>query len=333
MLRNNKLKIAFIFTLILCSGALAENIKYAQTGFQFLSVPADARSAALAEAVTSLEMNSRSSFANPACLGFMGKTVDITLSSNTWIADIVHNNFSVSFNPLGGRYGTVGMTFRSVNYGEIQGAAVSSSDPDGYILTNIITPTANAIGFSYAKKLNDRFAVGGQISRATMDFGNMEISASETGDSTTFVSYSKSPIAIDFGTIYAMGIESLQFGMSVRNFSGEVKYENEGFQLPLAFTLGFSADVMDFTPLKKSQSLIVSIDATHFRERPEQIKVGLEYTLMNFLALRGGYVSNSDENTFSFGIGVSKFGFGFDYAYVPFESFDAVQMMTLSFEF
>jgi hypothetical protein len=301
--------------------------------FQFLSVPADARSAAMAEAVTSLEMNSRSVFYNPSCMGFMEKMSDISLSRNTWIAGIVHNNLSLSFNPFGGRWGSVGFTYRGINYGEIQGTAVCSSDPDGYILTEIITPTASSIGLSYAKRLNDRFAVGGQISRAHMDFGEMVISASETGDSTTTVSYASSPIALDFGTIYKMGIESLQFGMSVRNFSGEVKYENEGFQLPLAFTLGISADVFDFTPLKKTHSLLVSIDATHYRERPEQIKVGLEYILMDFLALRGGFVNNSDENKFSFGAGVSKFGFGFDYAYVPFESFDAVQMMTIRFEF
>ncbi len=333
MLTKIKFRSTVFLTILLLSGAFANNIKYAQTGFQFLSVPADARTAALAEAVTSLEMNSRSSFANPACLGFMEKTVDLSLSSNAWIAKIDHNNLSLAISPFGGRYGVVGATYRGVDYGEIQGTAVSSADPRGYILTDMINPVAASWGLSYAKKLNDRFAVGGHISKVLMNFGDMVISASETGDSTTTVSYASSPFALDFGTIYKMGIESLQFGMSIRNFSGEVKYENEGFQLPLAFTLGISADIFDFTPLKKSQSLLVSIDATHYRERPEQVKLGVEYTLMNFVALRGGYITNSDENTFSFGMGVSKFGFGFDYAYVPFESFDAVQMMTLSFEF
>lgn len=332
-IKNCIFRIAAISTLVLITGVFAKNIKSAQTGFQFLSIPADARSAAMAEAVTSLEMNSRSLFSNPSCMDFMEKTVDISLSQNTWIAGIVHNNLSMSFSPFGGRWGTAGVAYRGINYGDIQGSAVSSANPNGYILTDIMTPTANSIGLSYAKKLNDRFAVGGQVSKVNMNYGEMIISASETGDSTSTVSYSSSPIALDFGTIYKMGIESLQFGMSIRNFSDEVKYENEGFQLPLAFTLGISADVLDFTPLKKIHSLMVSIDATHYRERPEQIKIGLEYTLMNFIALRCGYVNNSDENAFSFGAGVSKFGFGFDYAYVPFKSFDAIQMITLRFEF
>ena len=150
----------------------------------------------------------------------------------------------------------------------------------------------------------------------------------DTSEQTVF-SNKLTPLAFDFGTQFKTGFKSLVFGMSVRNFSKEIKYVEEGFQLPLVFNLGISMNVFDFwedNPL--DQALIVSVDACHYRSHPEQIKVGAEYVLMNMLALRGGYVSNSDESGLSFGLGVHYTGITFDYAYTPFGVFDKVQRMT-----
>ena len=80
------------------------------------------------------------------------------------------------------------------------------------------------------------------------------------------------------------------------------------------------------------QSLLVCIDASHYRDHPEQVKVGLEYKVLDMIALRGGYSSTTDEgNGFSFGLGLSKFGFTIDYAYTPFGVFNNVQRFTARF--
>jgi hypothetical protein len=149
------------------------------------------------------------------------------------------------------------------------------------------------------------------------------------------VSNKLSPFVFDFGTLFKTGFKSLVFGMSVRNFSGEVKYASEGFQAPLAFTLGISMDLMDFVEgLAPDHALNFSIDASHHRDHPEQIKVGLEYQLMQMVAVRAGYASSSnDETDFSYGLGVSKYGFTFDYAYTPYGIFGAVQRMTVRFAY
>ena len=91
-------------------------------------------------------------------------------------------------------------------------------------------------------------------------------------------------------------------------------------------------NVLDFfesVPLK--QSLLVSIDASHYRDHPEQIKVGVEYGLLDALWLRGGYMTSNDESGVSFGVGVNYSGVGLDYAYTPFGVFDKVQRMTVRF--
>ena len=106
----------------------------------------------------------------------------------------------------------------------------------------------------------------------------------------------------------------------------------EGFQLPLVFNLGISMNVLDFFEgLGVEQSLMLSVDASHYRSHAEQIKMGLDYRLMHVLSLRGGYMTASDESGFSFGVGVCYGGVTFDYAYTPYGIFDKVQRMTARF--
>ena len=54
--------------------------------------------------------------------------------------------------------------------------------------------------------------------------------------------------------------------MSVRNFSQEIKFEEEGFQLPLTFKIGLSINALDFTSLNpEDHALLVVLDAVHPR--------------------------------------------------------------------
>jgi len=139
-------------------------------------------------------------------------------------------------------------------------------------------------------------------------------------------------VAFDFGTLFKTGIKSLAFGMSIRNFSNDIKYADEGFQLPLVFTIGASMDMMDLFEISgPEQSLYLSVDATHYRSHPEQLIIGLDYTFMSLLSIRTGYVTSNDEDGLNFGMGISYFGLTFDYAYTPFGLFDKVQRMTIRF--
>jgi hypothetical protein len=328
--------------LVTTSGYAAENQKLAQSGFQFLSVVSDARAVAMAEAMTSLQIGSSALFFNPAGMANMQSFVDMTASNNQWIADITHNTFSVAISPARGNYGVFGFSFQSVDYGEFYGTRVDKTTELGYVDTEIFELNALAVGVGYAKQLSDRFSVGGQVRWVNQDLGDSVIpvftTRLDTLESTVLdtvegtASSELSPLAIDFGTQYKTGFKSLVFGMSVRNFSKEIKYVEEGFQLPLVFNLGISMNLMDFmeaVPLE--QSLYVCIDASHYRSHPEQIKLGLDYRVMNMLSVRGGYISNNDESGFSFGIGASYLGLTFDYAYTPFGVFDTIQRMTARF--
>ena len=319
-----------LFIVLINGSSIFANKKIAQSGFQFLSVTSDAKAAAMGEAMTAMEGYSSSLFFNPAGIARMPKILDVTFSQNTWIADINYNAFSLSFNPFQGRYGVLGVTLISVDYGKLQGT-MNWGNPQGYIDTEIFNPSALAFGVGYAKALSDQFSVGGQVKSTYQYLGKNVISKTES-EPMNVIKNTADAIAVDFGTLYKTGLKSLAFGMSVRNYSKEIEYEQEGFQLPLTFAMGISMNLMDFVSSSSlDQSLYLSIDATHPRSHPEQVKIGLDYKLMNMLSLRGGYVLNNDIDNVTFGMGVSLFGLVIDYAYTPFEFFDYVQRFTIRF--
>lgn len=308
--------------------------KLAQSGFQFLSVVSDAHASAMGEAMTSLQFGSSSLFFNPAGMSNMQTFVDVSASANKWIADINHYTLSVAINPYNGNYGVIGFTIQSVDYGEFYGTRVNKTSPFGYDDVGIFKLSAIAIGIGYAKQLSDKFSVGGQIRWVHQDLGESIIPVINVGLDTTEqkVTNKLSPLVFDFGTQYRTGFKSLVFGMSVRNFSSEVKYAKEGFQAPLVFTLGISMNLLDLiNELPYNQSLYLSIDASHHRDHPEQIKVGIDYKIFNAFSIRVGYMSNNFESGITYGIGVSKYGFTFDYSYTPFGVFDKVQRFTARF--
>jgi len=329
---NKILLILLVFVISTTNNSAQDYQKLAQTGFQFLSVISDARAAAMGDAMTSLQIGSSALFFNPAGMADIQGLFDVTGSTNKWIADITHTTFSAAFNPADGDYGVFGLSAQIVDYGEFERTIVTS-DPLGYADLGTFKLTALAVGLGYAKEITDRFSIGGQIKWIRQDLGESTIAIIADGDtSAQTVSNNLSPLVFDFGTQFKTGIESIVFGMSVRNFSKEVQYANEGFQAPLIFTLGISMNVMDLLDeLPFDQSLYVCLDASHYRDHPEQIKIGLDYKIMEMFSLRGGYSSSNDENDFSFGLGITKYGFVFDYAYTPFGVFNNVQRFTVRF--
>jgi len=317
------------FLLIFFSTINAQQ-KLAQTGFNFLSVSSDARASAIGEAVTSFNNYSGALFHNPASMAQMDKFFNANFSINQWIADIKHITASLIISPFNGDMGVIGLSLQSIDYGEVEGTMVANNEK-GYVDTKIMKPTALAFGVGYAKMLNDKFGVGGQIRYVYQKLGESII---PTLNGTTVKENKASALAFDFGTVYKTGFKSIAFGMSVRNFSKEVKYEEEGFQLPLNFIIGISANAFDFVNLDlNNQTLLISVDYTHPRSRPEQLKIGLEYQFMSLLFLRGGYIIGNYEDNLTFGVGLSYSGFNIDYSYTPYGIFNNVQRLTARISF
>lgn len=315
---------AAFFVSIVSATVFAQNEKLAQTGLKFLSVSTDARASGMADAITTLGMASSSMFYNPSTMAEMNNFVDFSVGTTRWIADINYYHASVAFKPFDGNYGVVGFFVEGVNYGEFQGTIFASND-DGYLDVGTFRPNALAFGIGYAKSLSAKFAIGGNVKYARQYLGSSvvdvenekQISETNSIDAAVF----------DFGILYHTGFKSLDFGMSVRNFSTELKYKEESFQLPLTFRIGISMNVIDLTDMdKEMHSLLLSVDASHPRDFSEQVFIGGEYTFINTFSLRAGYEFPKDEGGFSAGFGVKQnlagVNFGIDYAYTDFGIFN-----------
>lgn len=298
--------------------------KLAQTGMKFLSVSVDPRSAALGDAVTALEGEVTSLFYNPAGMATQARSLSVTAAQVGWIADINYNNVGFAFRPFAGRLGVFGFTLTAVDYGEIK-STIRADNEQGFERLPNITPTALAVGFGYARSLTDRFAVGGHVKWVQQDLGRSAMQRTETG--FTLQDNEVSVLAFDFGMRYNTGFRSLTFAIAARNFAEEVVYEEESFQLPLALRIGVAMDMIDLTAANPNiHSFVLSVDAETPRDYDEQIKIGGEYTFMQAVSLRAGYVFPTDEQGVNLGLGVQQdlggLLFGVDYAYTDFGVFN-----------
>lgn len=314
-----------------------EREKLAQTGMKFLSVSADPRAAALGGAMTAIEGTSSALFYNPAGMAWMEGSTDAMIGQTGWIADIDYNHASLAFQPAGGRYGVVGFSLTSVDYGDLQETIFDPTTEAGFIDLGTFSPSAFAVGVGYARSVTDRFSVGGQVKYASQDFGSAVVTADDAGGFLR-EDIQQDVLAYDFGVLYKTPFESLNFAVSARNFSQEVDFGGESFQLPLTLQIGVSMDVVDLTALDPSMHrLVLAVDAEDPRDFSEQIEVGGEYTFANTLALRAGYVFPADEQSFSLGAGIRQglggVGFGADYSYSDFGVFSNVHRVAVRFSF
>ncbi|OQX95686.1 hypothetical protein B6I21_04140 [candidate division KSB1 bacterium 4572_119] len=334
-------------SLVLLIGALAlilivpqsySQTKLAQTGFQFLSVGVDARATAMGEAFTTLDGSSVAMFYNPAGMASVSSHIDLSFSTMNWIADIKYNAGSMTFNYAGGKYGVFGLSFLSVDYGQFEWTQVAENEQGfediGDLLGNP-EPNAYLVGLGYARQLTDRFSVGGQVKYVYQDLGS-SFAPVYTEEDTLIEkkNYDLGVFAFDFGTLYRTGFKSLNFGMTIRNFSEEVKFEKEGFQLPLTFKIGASINAFDFLPSNPDyHSLLVSVDAVHPRSFSEYLNIGAEYVFMDKVALRLGYITSQDQYDFTTGFGLQLFGLAIDYSYMPFDVFDSINRISFKFSY
>lgn len=332
------MRIGYRFLLMLTVGSMVllpfravGQQKLAQTGMKFLNVGTNPRLTAMGEAMTAVEWSSPAMFSNPAGMARMKPVVDMAFGWTGWIADITHHHASIAFSPSRGAYGIIGISALSVDYGQIE-ETIRWPNEEGYIDLGTFSPRAFAIGLSYARALTDRFSIGANVKYVSQNLGSGTIGFA--GDNLVRKKNFADVLAYDFGMLYRTGFKSLNFGVTVRNFSKEVRYEREAFQLPLIFRIGLAMDVMDlFEGLGENHAFLLAVDATHPRDYPEQVNVGAEYYFMRLLALRAGYMFNNDEYGLTAGVGVQRdFGnlsLGVDYSYTPFGVFKEVHRIAI----
>jgi len=305
-----------------------------------LLIPVGARYLAMAGAPVASATGVEAVFWNPAGVDIASKTANAIFSYRTYIADI-----SFSYLAVSGRFGfgTLALSLRSLNIGDIP--VTTESTPDG--TGEIFSPTYFVAGLTYSRQLSDRISIG--------------LSANVVSES--FAQVSSSGIAFDVGVRYSdiLAIQGLELGVAVKNIGPAMKYGGAGlwvsanasgsqrgvtlykveaaaFELPSVVEIGAAYRM---TPSEGSQ-LTVSSTFQNNNFAYDEYRIGAEYSYDQMFFLRAGYLMGATATTerpdifekYTLGAGVSFTDVGgtdvsVDYAFVPVKFFDTNHVIAL----
>ncbi len=301
MVSRKSLALALVISATTITSANAQDDlnKLAQSTMDFLSVSVSPKASAMGEAYSAFGTGADAMFYNPAGMAEMNNTFSAAVNFTQWIADI--NYYAGAFSWKIGNYGVMGINVLSVDYGTILGTSLDLQK--GYVDNGALQNVgAYSFGLSYAKAISDAFMVGGNVRYVGQNLGgNNFIDGTSTKNDAT-------KLAFDIGVKYNTLFKDFRFGMAIRNFSSDITREVYAEQLPLTFTMGGALDLIDFVDENhdKGTSLTLAVDFLHPNNYSERVDMGVEYKILGILALRGGYQTNRDIQSWSAGVGFNS---------------------------
>ena len=334
----NKTAIATLILMVLLSlTTAAQIVKKAQVGFRFLENPVAAEVIGRGTVGVVSTFTANGIFWNPAQIGWLNSTTDVSLGYTKGIADINYSTVAGAVNLS--NFGVIGVSLMMMDYGTFEGTR-RASNADGYVRTGAFSPKAYAAGLAFSQMVSERFSYGVHVKYVSQDLGSAFVAATGTSiDDPALViesrAYATQTLAADVGAIYDFRYNGIRFGAVLHNISRELQYESEKYPLPFAVTFGATVNPLEFfMEGTDTKNFVLSFESHHPRDFSEKIKVGAEYALMEMIHLRAGYMFNYDERGFTAGVGVQSAEAGVplrvDYAYQPFGIFGGVHHFSLS---
>ena len=286
------------------------------SGWQFLKINVDAKSAAMGNTMASIGRGDASSvFANPSAIVGV-ENMDLYSGTMSYVADISYN--ALSFVKNLGSIGYVGFSVAALDMGDIP---ETINSPIGgrteYLITGRNYSGGDlAAGLTFARQVSDKLSVGmnARYIQETID------------------DLSMSNLSFDFGTSFYTGYKSLRLGMTFKNLGGDVNLtgwdetlqtEPVDIHMPVDFRVGLA---MDFLP---GENLNLSVEASHPNDAPEKVHIGTQYNFNNMLFIRGGYKMGYDEGDLSYGVGLNYSMFKASFSMVTMGRLGTVSLMSI----
>jgi hypothetical protein len=322
-----------------------------QAGAPELLINPWARSTGWGSVTTANDRGVEAMFSNIAGLAFVNK-MDLAFTQTTWLkgSGIGISNFGLGVRT--GETGVLGLSVFSMNFGELD--VTTTDQPDGTGAT--YKPSLLNFSLSYAKTFSNSISAGLTVRIISESIPD----ASAQG------------ICLDAGVMYVTGErDQAKFGISLRNLGPQMKFTGDGFsikaffqgndysmsvfqrsesfELPTQLRIGASYDFL----IGDWNRLTVAGNFTSNSFTKDQFGLGLEWSLKDYLMLRGAYTYengitddvNSVDRTnaykgFSFGGSVeaplskkSNLTLGVDYAYQMTDNFQGTHCLGVRLKF
>lgn len=263
------------------------------SGFQFLKIPVDPRSAAMGNAAVADALDATALYWNPALASQIGQS-QVYMSHTAYFADI-----SMLYSAYVHRFGSraVGLSLQFLDSGTLN--ETSEFDPFGTGRT--FRTTHLAAGLSYSQQLTTLFSYGITGKYLLENIENVSVSA----------------VVLDMGFFYRVGDTGLRFAVGINNFgfdataSGQtsritldgevVEKEFEAVSPPTTFSLGAAYDLYT----TDQYNLLLTGQLTNPSDNSERFSLGTEFQFLKLFFVRTGYEFGVDEANFpTFGAGV-----------------------------
>lgn len=229
-----------------------DNTRFGGTSAVFLTLPADARGAALGGAYAAVTNDISAAFYNPAGLALMGSS-QAMLNYTSYVADTRHVTGAIGWSLRGGEW-ALGLSVS--NFGFSDAAVYTEEAQDGNGETYSVSNTA--IGLTVALQFSDRFSAGitprlvaEQLGRAsstgfTVDFGTNyhgEVAGRPLRASFVILNYGTS--FVHSGPVLNTGVDPLEDSMGVEDDPASLR--TTGFEPPTQFRVGVAYDLVSTT--------------------------------------------------------------------------------------
>jgi hypothetical protein len=264
------------------------------TALPILKTPVGPRPSAMGETFAALCDDATSLYWNPAGLG-QSRTADYFLSHQEWFRDIRDEYACMALPVKGGRLG-LGLTYSGVT-GIESWNEFNRRDPEATTSNHTAV-----IATAYGAPVGERLHVGGGV-KLLYDYLGQASSSGMGACLDAGVQVKPTPV--------------LSLGASVENAGLASYLGDEGlFLLPTSLRVGAAYRWRD---LNLVSDVVLPID------NGPSVHAGVEYTLLNTIALRAGYKTGpQDMSSLSYlsglcvGMGLSLGRFSIDYAFAPY---------------
>ncbi len=323
--------------------------KVGTTAAQFLGIPVGMRSVAMGGTGVAQSEDVSAVYWNPGAMAQVPQSAFAFVNTD-WLAGTKFQwfGFMLKLDPNN----AVGLSFTQLDYGEDEVTTVDQPDGTGQRWS----ARDLAIGVSYARRLTDRFSIGGSGKYVSQSIWNE----------------SASTITFDVGLLFVTGLNDMRLGMSMSNFGGDMqldgrdllnkididpnypggnktlvgKLKTDSWPTPLFFRVGAAMDLVK----SDAVTATVAVDALRPSDNQMTVNAGAEVTWMNLLSLRGGYKAipfsgidkaygqNTQQDGLTLGAGLRYEFTGVgtievSYTYISFGDFGNLNAIGLGFAF
>jgi hypothetical protein len=310
---------------MLLAGDVAADLR-GTSGFSFLKIEPDARSAGMAGAVVSVIDDAFSVWWNPAGLGSVGKT-SAGVSHIFWFADINYDQVSAAARLP--KVGTFALSFGTLYMTD----PIPGLDTSGNPLNRSVDVNAWTAGLSWGAKISS-------FKRQTGDTA-FYVGATAKLVSETFFDTTLRLAACDIGIKgESLLLDGVNLGLVLYNIGPSFSLGSSGAAevLPFSYSIGVSYAYVTVLSKNIEWGIVPAVDISFMNDYPTMARIGIESSFTDMIRkftvdLRLGYVTPQDNGMlagFRAGVGFEFKEFTLDYSISPYGDIDTVHRLTFN---